>query len=619
MALMPIRSKFPSLIGQGVFLDCETTGLKWWVDKIFGIAVRVGGNSYYFDVRETPGVFKWLSAELPRVKWLDNHNIKFDYHFLLMEGVPMDQVPVRCTMVDAALVDEHEFSYDLDTLCKKHLGRGKDRSIEEEGRKLLGLKASSEQIKANLHRLPSGVVGAYASIDVELAELLRSTYLDRQIVDQSLERVVGLERNLLPVLVRMEQRGVRVDVEGAEKAGVILDKQAIALQKQVDSLAGRPLNINSPKQIIEVFAPKKEPGERGRWYIEVRGRAIYIGRTEGGAPSMDAETLRRIPGELSGAILTLRKTIKTRDTFIRGHILGYHRDGIVHANINQTKGDNEMGTGTGRLSYNAPALQQIHKRNAEIAAIVRSLFIPYERQKWISADWDQKEFRWFAHYSKNAHILKMYDDDADTDFHAAVAKLTGLPRSPKDGFKGNAKQINLGLVFGMGMGRLAQEMGLPYEERERHGKAYLVPGPEAEAIFEKYHESIPGIKDLLDQAASVARTRGFVSTAGGRHIRFPRGQFVHKAAGLIFQGTAADCMKYKLIEHDKEWEGTDTHLLLSVHDETDFSTPGGDPKVIARIKEINEAFDGVRCPIKCRVPIRCTVREAINWWEACKE
>jgi DNA polymerase-1 len=612
--------QFPKLEGQYVFADVETTGLNWWSDSIFGVALRVNGNSFYWDVRTVPETLKWLRGELPRAAVFDNHNTKFDLHFLREAGIAVELIPqVRCTMVDAALVNEHEFSYDLDHLSQKYLKAGKDSGLIEAGRALLGKRATIRTVKANMARLPAHVVGTYATVDVELAELLRLNYLGPQIEQQDISRIVALERDLLPVLVRMEERGVRVDVRRAEQASEEIGHRITAAQRRINILAGRDLNINSPKQLREYFVPENRGTDpkKPEWYVTVAGRGIRIGTTDAGQPSIDKDTLRVLPGDMPKLILELRKLDRTKNTFIDGHILGHHVDGIVHTNFNQTKGDNEMGTGTGRLSANAPALQQIHKRNAEIASLVRAMFIPYERQMWISADWDQKEFRWFAHYTKNPVLLARYAANPQTDFHQAVSDLTALPRNPVDGVKGNAKQINLGLVFGMGMGRLAQEMGLPYEEVTRRNKTWLVPGPEAEAIFSQYHEAVPGVKELLETASSVARSRGFVQTAGGRHIRFPGGNYTHKAAGLIFQGTSADCMKYKLIEHDKEWAGTDVYPVLSVHDEIDFSAPD-DPAIVKRIKEINECFDGVGCPIKCRVPILCSVTMADNWWEASK-
>ena len=108
-------------------------------------------------------------------------------------------------------------------------------------------------------------------------------------------------------------------------------------------------------------------------------------------------------------------------------------------------------------------------------------------------------------------------------------------------------------------------------------------------------------------------------TAMGRHIRFPGGQFTHKAGGLVFQGTSADCMKQKMIEMHPIAKREGFKMLLSVHDELDFSVPDKMvPKVSKLIKKVLETFDGGQCPIRCRVPILSSVAFGPNWWEASK-
>ena len=606
---------FPDLRDKIMFLDTETTGLLWWADEIFGVSLRVDDRLRYFDTRVHAGVRQWLMTELPLAKMVVMHNAKFDYHMLREMGVPMDRVKVDCTMIRAALCNEHELAYDLDHLALKYLKRRKDKDIWVALAEAFGGAPTKKAQMHNIRKAPPALVEKYATIDVDLCYELWK-HQEKQIILEDLHSVTTLERDLLPVIARMEERGVRVDVERAERTYNDLDRLAHDLQRELNTLAGKPVNVNSAPQLRALFNPTRR--EDGVWVLP---DGTVIPSTEGGAPSMAKDTLRAMASRHPAAalILKLRSYIKTRDTFIKGHILGHHVDGIIHANFNQTKNDEDAGTGTGRLSCTAPALQQIHKRNKEIASIVRAIFIPYERQAWLCADWEQKEFRWFAHYARNPKILKMYQDDPDTDFHQAVADLTGLPRSPTEGIKGNAKQINLGLVFGMGMGKLAQEMGLPYTiEHGKGGKEWLKPGLEAQQVFEQYHNNIPGVQDMLQKASTVARTRGYVETIMGRHIRFPGGNFTHKAAGLIFQGTSADCMKQKLIEIDREFAGTDVNLLLTVHDEMDFSIDEEDHASRSRIKQILETFDGDTCPIKCRVPIRADVNVNVNWWEASK-
>jgi DNA polymerase I-like protein with 3'-5' exonuclease and polymerase domains len=123
----------------------------------------------------------------------------------------------------------------------------------------------------------------------------------------------------------------------------------------------------------------------------------------------------------------------------------------------------------------------------------------------------------------------------------------------------------------------------------------------------------------LGKASSIAKSRGYVQTIGGRHIRFPGGKFTHKAAGLVFQGSSADCMKQKMVELHESSKGQDWSLRLSVHDECDFYFPKGESeRLTTHVKEVLECFDGERSPIKCRVPILSSVTCADNWWEASK-
>jgi DNA polymerase-1 len=123
------------------------------------------------------------------------------------------------------------------------------------------------------------------------------------------------------------------------------------------------------------------------------------------------------------------------------------------------------------------------------------------------------------------------------------------------------------------------------------------------------------MRNMQQKASSIARERGYVSTMMGRQLRFPGGQFVHKASGLIYQGTSADAMKVKLIEIDRYLTENDAgRLLLTVHDEVGISLEkGADPKLIA---DIYTCFDGVKCEMKFRVPITCDWGVGTDWYTA---
>jgi DNA polymerase I-like protein with 3'-5' exonuclease and polymerase domains len=595
-----------------VALDTETSGLSFWKDRAYALVYATpDGKADCLDLRK-PEVLSWARREIPKIKCVVGHNLKFDIHFLRELGISIMESAVRDTMVAAALIDEHLPSYSLDFVGKKYVGMGKANETYQKLSVMFGGKATREAQMMNLIKAPWDVVRDYAIPDA-VVTLKLWQWQEKELALQELGQVWDVEMRLLNVLVDIERRGVRVDVSAAERAVREISEIVRREQRALNDLAGFEVNPNPIKTIAQLFKPEKD--DTGKWRL-IDG--TYADETEGGAASINADTLRRMKHPAASMILKLRQLIKTRDTFLLGHILGHHHDGVIHANFNQTKSDNDLGTGTGRLSCNAPALQQIHKRNKEVAQIVRAIFIPDEGQEWGSFDWDQFEFRWFGHYVRDPMINKAYRTDAKADFYSVISKITGLPRNPTPGIKGNAKQMTLASVFGMGAGKLAQEMGLPYtEEHLKDGRSYLKAGPEAQEVMQSFYDAIPGIKSYLDRAANVARSRGYVKTALGRHIRFPGGKFVHKAGGLILQGSAADSMKLKLIELRELLKDTDARIMLSVHDEIDISLPPDSEDLRNEIVRCYTAF-GNDDIIQCDIPITCGPGYGENWFEASK-
>ena len=604
-----------------VSVDVETTGLHWYRDRMFGVAVAACNPkakvmaSGYWDIRDQPRVLDALREELPKCRLVVNHNVKFDWNFLIKEGIYLPQDRVECTSVRAALINEHESSFSLDALCKKYINKGKVDIWPELAKLFGGLPTKNVQIK-NLHRAPAALAGKYAIADPELAILLW-LWQEEEIARQGIQQIWGLERQLTPVLVQIEQQGVRVDEERAANALLDVKFKVDRAQTDLNKLAGCEVNVNSAPQMRKLFGTKKN--EKGEW---TTASGFKLENTEGGEAAMGKASLK-VMEELGDArakhVLTIRKMLKA-GTFLKDHIIGHAVKGRVYPNYNQTRGENELGTGTGRFSIDDPALQQIPARDKDVAAIVRSCFIPEKGHSWGCADWEQFEFRWFAHYTNDASILKVYQDNPDADYHQLVSDITGISRNARFAGDPNAKQINLGLVFGMGRGEMAYQMGLDYTTRkDGDGREWKTAGDKANAVFNTYHDAIPGVKKLLDQASSIARSRGFVQTILGRRIRFPDGRFTHKAAGLVFQGTSADCMKLKMVELAPTCIKEGWPMLLSVHDELDFSTPVKEVKKAKPvIKKILETFDGESCPIKCRVPIRSNVEFNANWWESSK-
>lgn len=600
-------------------IDTETTGLLWHRHRMFGFAVAwfegSAVKSAYFDVRRTPKAKLWIKEQMRRARRVFAHNSKFDIHFLREAGCQPPVDKFHCTMVRESLINEHHMAYSLDYLSNKRL---KKRKVE-----------MSQEDKERMADLPFETVQTYACPDAELCIEL-AMLQDVDIRDQQLDQIYALERRLTPHLLEQERRGIRVDPDLAERRIKELDGIIPRLRKELDDTAGFPINPNPSGSIHELFKPVK--GDDGIWRA-IDGTPLEA--TKAGKASLGAEALKEIDHPAAMMILKVRKLIKLRDTFLKGNVLGHMdtRNNTVYPHINQVKGE-EGGTGTGRLSYSGPALQQIPNRDKEMAALIRPVFLPDVDQDWGYGDLDQHEFRHFAHYTNNPTIIGIYADNPDADFHQLVTDITGIPRNAPPNGGAYAKQLNLGLVFSMGAGLLAKKMKLPYTAElvkfgNRDPRVVFRAGEETLKVLETYHAAIPGIKAMIANAKSIAEKRGYVRTFFGRHIRFPDRDFAYKAAGLIYQGSAADFNKYGIINICELLEGTNSRLLLNIHDEYNISFDPGEKirlaKECKRIVEHRPVFkatheDGsvVHYPTELRVPIRIDFQVGENWWEATK-
>src|SRR6266404_2326360 len=590
--------------------DAETTGLAWWKQaEIFGLAFAwPNGNkvdSVYVDVRNS-NERRWAADQLKRAKRIVNHNSKFDMHQLRESDLP--QRFIECTMIREALLDEHRYEYSLDSVSKDYGFEGK-ADIWAELAAMFGGKPTRDAQILNLQFAPEPLVAKYARPDAEMALRVWLKQEDAMI-KQDLRQIVDFEHRLLKVVLDMERRGVRVDLERAAIASKELGKQTWLDQKELNKLAGWEVNVNSGPQVIKIVKPYKD--DNGLWHAK---DGLPLEKTDGGGPSIRTHALHNMGFREAELIASIRGMIKAKDVFIDRYVLGDSHNGYIHCNINQTKTEAEAGTTTGRFSITEPALQQIHARDVKLARIVRSLFLADPGQKWGSYDLDQVDFRCFVHYVNEPRLLAAYEADPRMDYHGYIAEMFNIPRDRNEKTGGaNAKQIDLALIFGMGQGRLCSEMGLPYTVDE---KGYFRAGEEGEAFFAKYHRAIPGVRKLTNGVESVAKKRGYILTPLKRRLHFPHGRGAHKAAGLLFQAACADIIKLKMIEVHDMLEGTDSRLMLTVHDELCLSM--GKDVTSAQIIELIERFDGIKTPMKFRVPILCKGRVADDWFESTKK
>lgn len=607
---------FPQIPKSDVIsLDYETTGLNFWAEdfRIVGVAVAHHDAAWYWDTLESPGVVDWLRDTLPG-RTVVAQNAQYEYQCTRMLGIDPRTIRWYCTMVNACLIDEHQLAYDLASIARSNGIESGKHEILESIRVQMGYGSPAEVLR-RFSEIPAAIVAPYGISDASDALQIYRRQIT-EINKQSLWVVSNLEMDLLPVLADMSWGGVRVDLEAAHHAIPTLDESEHRLQKEIDELVGRPFNVNSTPQIREFFKP--EPINKFQWRL-IDG--TLVGPTKGGkGPSLDQNAMREIKHPLAEKILALRKTIKLRDTFIRGHVIGSaDGDGFVHTTFNQTRNDQDAGTVTGRLSSTGPALQQITKRDKENAAILRAMFLPDQGQKWLCCDYSQVDFRCGAHLQNDPAVLAAYAENPGLDYHQVVSDMTGIPRNPPYAGAPNTKQINLGLSFGAGTGKLAFMMHMPYEIREHKGRMQYVAGVEATQIFDLYHQKLPAVKQFMKKAENVARETHYVKTATGRRLRFPRGIGAHKAAGLLYQAYAADLHKYGLIMVDQiiREERLPARLMMSCHDEIGVTTDESD-EIRARIVQRYTDFSSDSSPIKMRVPITASGDFGPNWYEASK-
>lgn len=503
---------YPNLSGEKLIaIDLETndpdlkeTGAGWATGKghVIGIAVAVEGAAWYFPIRHANGGN--LDARIT-LNWLREvcsmedctyvfHNAMYDIGWLRREGVFI-KGKIADTMVAAPLLDENRFSYSLNNLGYDYLKERKDERSLREAAKEMGLDPKSEMWK-----LPAHFVGRYAEQDAALT-LRLWRHLSALIVEDGMSSIFDLEMRVLEVCLAMRERGVRVDLEKADAAKGYLQKEEEIILRKVHRETGVDVNIWAAASVAKVFDALN---------------LIYPRTPKSDAPSFTKNFLSTHEHPIAKSIVRARELNKARTTFIDS-ITKHTINGRIHAEIHQLRSD-DGGTVTGRFSYSSPNLQQIPARDNEISPMIRGLFVPEEGEKWGSFDYSSQEPRIVVHYASLLELpgadkfVAAYREDPRSDFHQLAADIVGVPRK-------QAKTINLGLFYGMGVNKLGEQLGLDFET--------------AKDLFAVYHDKVPFVRELSSRVTSGADKRGVIRTLLGRRCRFdkwePRAFGVHKA------------------------------------------------------------------------------------------
>jgi DNA polymerase I-like protein with 3'-5' exonuclease and polymerase domains len=591
--------------------NLKTKGPGWPTrdGEVIGYAVATSFWSGYLPIKHLGGgnldekiVKRWLAKQLAAPSDKIMHNAQYDLGWLRAEGFTVNGRVID-TMVTANLLDENRFSYSLNALGYDYLGKVKSEKGLVEAARDFGVDP-----KAEMWKLPAMYVGQYAEMDATLT-LDLWTHFKVLIEQEGIKDIWELETALIPYLVEMTLRGVRVDLERAERSKQEVMKREKALLAQIKDMVGVPVDIWAAASISKAFD----------------ALGIAYPRTEKGAPSFTKSFLNENPHPLATSIAQARAYNKINGTFIDGILRYVGADGRVHGHINQIRSD-DGGTVSGRISMSNPNMQQIPSRDPILGPMIRSLFLPDEGKHWASVDFSQQEPRLAVHYADAygksigreingvAEIVHAYNTDPSTDFHTMVAQMASLPRK-------QAKAVGLGIIYGMGAAKMADDLDISVDE--------------AKALIAKFNETLPFLKELgrgVQNRLEDPRSSGSIRSILGRKCRFNSWEpaafgmnkampyeaavaaygpttrlqraMTYKALNRLIQASAADMTKKAWLDCCQAG-----HLpMLQVHDELAFSVDSVD-----QAREISAIMSSA---VPLCVPNKCDIDFGPSWGEA---
>ena len=615
---------FPNLRNAPVIsLDTETYdpelkehGPGWARGKghIVGVSLAVPGQAWYFPVRhevqsemnmDPDRVFAYLRDTLALPMPKVGANIVYDLGWLEEEKVIVHGDIFDVQYAEALLHESETVS--VDDLGERYLGRGKDVSLLYQWCSDFYGGSLSDQRK-NIYRAPPSLVGFYAERDAEIplsvAELQFPKLHSQQLMD-----LYSIECRLIRLMVKMRQTGVRVDLQRAEEVHAVLRAKQLEKKLELKAMVGREINVNAADSLKYAF--------------DKFGLAYPVTQKTK-KPSFKAEFLQALDHPIGEIIRDIRKYDKICGTFIESYILGSHVNGRIHCQFHQLRGEGD-GTRSGRFSSSDPNLQNIPSRDEELAPLMRSMFVPdFGHRYWRKYDYSQIEYRKLVHFAigpGSEEARRQYRDNPKTDYHEwtldLVAPKANWDISTKEKRKHRrkpVKNINFGLIFGMGIAKLGRSLGLNEKE--------------SRALFDAYHEGVPFAKPTMDFCSEFVEQHGYITTILGRRSRFDlwepahtsRGEerlpglpldlalkmyghrikraYLHKALNRRLQGSAADLMKKAMLDCFEMGIFDATGIpKLTVHDELDFSDPGGCDEAFAEMHHVLETAIPISIPI----------------------
>ncbi len=605
----PDMSSLPEWQGGRIGLDTETRDPYL---KQLGPSVRRGGYivgvsfafedgpSFYLPIRHEGGdnldekqVLRYLRDQAKNYKGtIVGANLNYDLDYLAHRGIVFPNLAGQLDVQIAdPLIYELYNRYDLDTIGLRWGFEGKNTDLMNRAFRDYDLKPS----RSNLWKLPARYVGEYADQDAVLPlQLIRKQ--EQRIDELGLRQVYNLESKLQPVLLAMRRHGVRIDQDKLDHIDQWSKAEEEKHLKEIHRLTGIT--------ITDVW-------KKGPLVPLLEHMGIKVQYTPTDQPQIDQDTLD-VDHPVAKHLARARKVNHLRTTFvssIRQHLVGDR----IHTTFNQLRHTREsgevVGARYGRMSSENPNLQNQPSRD-EFAKMWRSIYVPdHEGQIWFSADYSQQEPRILTHFAELIHLpgakeaAEQYRKDPNTDNHQMMADMCGIPRKP-------AKDIYLGLCYGMGGGKLAVELGLPTKIIIGYnGQKTIVAGHKAQSLLNTFKRRVPFVPLLAETCENRARNRGCIITLLGRRCNFPTkkdGTFdwCYKAINRLIQGSAGDQTKAAMVAVYEEG----LPLQLQVHDELD-----GSADTLKEAKMVAEVMEHC-APLN--VPSKVDLEVGDSWGEA---
>jgi DNA polymerase I len=576
-----------------IAFDTETTSLDPMRAELVGLSLSVEPRrACYVPVgHDYPGVPLQLGRdqvlaalkpvlEDPKRPKLGQH-AKYDLNVLSNYGITVQGLAFD-SMLESYVLNATANRHDMDTLASRWLDYDTIHYEDVAGK-------GAKQIP--FLQVDLDTACRYAAEDADITLRLHRALWPQLRAQPSLERVFReIELPLVPVLARMEQRGVLVDVAALKKQSTELGKRMQQLKRDMQRVAGHEFNVDSPRQLQALL-------------FDELGLPAQL-KTPTGQPSTNEEALEAIAGqhELPRLILEYRQLAKLRSTYTEKLADAVNpRTGRVHTSYHQA------AAATGRLSSTDPNLQNIPVRT-EAGRRIRQAFVAPAGWRVLAADYSQIELRIMAHLSGDPGLTAAFEGNEDVHRATAAEVFDLEPDNVTANERRAAKAINFGLMYGMSAHGLGRQLG--------------VSRSEAQEYIARYFARYPGVKAFMDSTREKARAEGYVETLFGRRLylanlrsRNPaiRAGAERAAINAPMQGTAADIIKRAMIAIDA-WlrpREDDAHMLMQVHDELVFEV---------REQALQEIAAGVRERMqgaaRLSVPLLVDVGSGANWDEA---